>query len=721
MNGSSIQPERAWQMALDQLRLDMPKASFDSWLHDTSFVSFEDGVFTIGTPSAYGREWLASRLTSTMTRLLTGILNLQIEVQFIVVEEPYDIDDEPDEDESVEQETASLEKRPDVLSLQAEYQSIYEEIVRQNQVIVLPGYFMRYIPLLGLELSWLYVGFRQAAYEAGAARQPGKKFGAPAKKVARYAGMSLRTFRRWSAKPDTWQRLQGMVTPVDDKPQWQHSSDGHPHRTPRNYRVSMTLPLTPSDELSLRAWLYKRLSEGKSALAVIQAALETPVNELIPWQETTLPLGDNSIELHSVQGVLHTVCGPISESDRTQFQELTDKLAQHLMPPKDLVFVTHYFVTRWLPKLGHGQGWFVVLLRDRCYINQRTGEIRDEAQVDRGYADIARWLGLKRIKTVWEWLRNDEVARFVREMSHEIGAWEESPRRFKICMGEPMTEEDQTRANKLLASRGIGAVDTHSIPIGASDTHRSERINNPFGAVDTHNGVDDTITGADDTHRDSIGASDTYRSGMIDTPIGAVDTDNGANGTDFGVNDTHRDGANGTFDWREWHSLNTLALGLKHEKSTPTTTITGDESISEISAGTSELGVVGCEWDLSELLARNRISVKNQQLLLKNGLTSQAFVSWLLYAASQNGNGIRDPIGHTVSRLIPDPTRGAGGAYDQLAGLPANELTDLLTRELNGQSPWNQTWRKAMEGAPRSRLRTLADQLGVSVPESGYW
>ncbi|MBZ5585830.1 MAG: ABC transporter permease, partial [Acidobacteriia bacterium] len=46
------QPERAWQMALDQLRLDMPKASFDSWVRDTSFVSFEDGIFTIGTPNA---------------------------------------------------------------------------------------------------------------------------------------------------------------------------------------------------------------------------------------------------------------------------------------------------------------------------------------------------------------------------------------------------------------------------------------------------------------------------------------------------------------------------------------------------------------------------------------------------------------------------------------------------------------------------------------------
>jgi hypothetical protein len=51
MNGSLIQPEWAWHMALDQLRLDTPKASFDTWVRDTSFVSFEDEVFTIGKPS----------------------------------------------------------------------------------------------------------------------------------------------------------------------------------------------------------------------------------------------------------------------------------------------------------------------------------------------------------------------------------------------------------------------------------------------------------------------------------------------------------------------------------------------------------------------------------------------------------------------------------------------------------------------------------------------
>ena len=183
----------------------------------------------------------------------------------------------------------------------------------------------------------------------------------------------------------------------------------------------------------------------------------------------------------------------------------------------------------------------------------------------------------------------------------------------------------------------------------------------------------------------------------------------------------HRHGASDTLDWRDWHSLNTLTLGLKHEKNTLTTTDAGDGSEPNGIPGRDGQGVVGLDWDLNELLIHNKISAKNQALLLDNGLTAQAFVSWLIYAASPRGNGIRDPIAHTVSRLIPHPDRGAGDAYDQLAGLPVSELADLLTRELVGQSPWNHLWRKAMAGAQRPRLLMLADQLSVSVPDSDDW
>ena len=160
---------------------------------------------------------------------------------------------------------------------------------------------------------------------------------------------------------------------------------------------------------------------------------------------------------------------------------------------------------------------------------------------------------------------------------------------------------------------------------------------------------------------------------------------------------------------------------MNHQENTPTTTDADDGSDLETPTGEIRSGVVGPDWDLKALLIHNRISAKNQALLLENGLTAQAFVSWLLYAASPSGDGIRDPVAHAVSRLISNPDQGAGGAFDQLAGMPASELADLLTRELNAQSPWNHLWRKSMAGAQRTRLRTLADQLGISISDSDGW
>ncbi len=75
---------QAWQSALGQLQMEMPKASFDTWVRDTSLVGYEDGVLTIGVGNAYARDWLESRLSSTVTRLLMGIMNRDVEVHFVV-------------------------------------------------------------------------------------------------------------------------------------------------------------------------------------------------------------------------------------------------------------------------------------------------------------------------------------------------------------------------------------------------------------------------------------------------------------------------------------------------------------------------------------------------------------------------------------------------------------------------------------------------------------
>jgi chromosomal replication initiator protein len=62
----------------------MPKASYDTWVRDTQVLSYDDGLLTIGVDNAYARDWLESRLASTVNRLLVGVMNRSVEVKFIV-------------------------------------------------------------------------------------------------------------------------------------------------------------------------------------------------------------------------------------------------------------------------------------------------------------------------------------------------------------------------------------------------------------------------------------------------------------------------------------------------------------------------------------------------------------------------------------------------------------------------------------------------------------
>jgi chromosomal replication initiator protein len=76
--------EQAWQSALGQLQMEMPKASFDTWVRDTQIASYDDGTFTVSVKNAYARDWLESRLSSTVTRLLMGMMNRSVDVLFVV-------------------------------------------------------------------------------------------------------------------------------------------------------------------------------------------------------------------------------------------------------------------------------------------------------------------------------------------------------------------------------------------------------------------------------------------------------------------------------------------------------------------------------------------------------------------------------------------------------------------------------------------------------------
>ena len=79
--------KRAWQAVLGQLQMEMAKATYDTWVRDAAFVAYEDGTFIIGVQNAYARDWLESRLTSTINRMLIGLMDRSVEVRFVVWQE----------------------------------------------------------------------------------------------------------------------------------------------------------------------------------------------------------------------------------------------------------------------------------------------------------------------------------------------------------------------------------------------------------------------------------------------------------------------------------------------------------------------------------------------------------------------------------------------------------------------------------------------------------
>jgi chromosomal replication initiator protein len=114
-----MKAEQAWQAATGQLQVEMSKAAFDTWVRDTEFLSYEDGSFIIGVQNAYARDWLDSRLSSTIVRLLAGIMNRTVEVRFVVWHQPdgrghsevTEVSPETDDEEPVEVDSPTLNTR----------------------------------------------------------------------------------------------------------------------------------------------------------------------------------------------------------------------------------------------------------------------------------------------------------------------------------------------------------------------------------------------------------------------------------------------------------------------------------------------------------------------------------------------------------------------------------------------------------------------------------
>lgn len=79
-----IKPDQVWQTALGQLQMQMTRATFDTWVRQTTALACEDGMFIIGVHNGYAKDWLENRLQGLIVRTLTDIVGQSVQVRFVV-------------------------------------------------------------------------------------------------------------------------------------------------------------------------------------------------------------------------------------------------------------------------------------------------------------------------------------------------------------------------------------------------------------------------------------------------------------------------------------------------------------------------------------------------------------------------------------------------------------------------------------------------------------
>ena len=93
--------KQAWETAQGQMQQTMERQPFETWVSPLEAVAFKDvepvtttnpvgeevttksGVLTLVAGNVYACDWLESRLTSTINRLLSGMMRQKVEVEFI--------------------------------------------------------------------------------------------------------------------------------------------------------------------------------------------------------------------------------------------------------------------------------------------------------------------------------------------------------------------------------------------------------------------------------------------------------------------------------------------------------------------------------------------------------------------------------------------------------------------------------------------------------------
>ncbi|MEX0684094.1 MAG: chromosomal replication initiator protein DnaA [Dehalococcoidia bacterium] len=77
--------QRVWDTALGQLQIHVTRPNYDTWLKDTRGLRYEDGMFIVGVPTEFVKEWLGTRMRGIVSQTVGGILGTPTEISFEII------------------------------------------------------------------------------------------------------------------------------------------------------------------------------------------------------------------------------------------------------------------------------------------------------------------------------------------------------------------------------------------------------------------------------------------------------------------------------------------------------------------------------------------------------------------------------------------------------------------------------------------------------------
>jgi len=103
---SAMSQEQIWTAVQEELRYQLAKPSYETWVKNTSLQSLEGNTFRIAVPSKLAKDWLEDRFASLIQETLQAVTGTEAEVDFVVAastarrqsrqrEEDEDDDDQP--------------------------------------------------------------------------------------------------------------------------------------------------------------------------------------------------------------------------------------------------------------------------------------------------------------------------------------------------------------------------------------------------------------------------------------------------------------------------------------------------------------------------------------------------------------------------------------------------------------------------------------------------